>query len=158
MCFSHLRLRQLPPLPQKYFKHLPLDRRGVVRGEKCAVLWCGVVGLLVEGCWLRGGPLPFGHTAVSVLRRITVTLSFLLPHFRRTHTHTDSALVSLAVRVTDTHTQTHTYTQTATQTEPYLAYGKLRPLRPFSFSLLWPNLAGAVRTTMSSPSPSPPPY
>lgn len=46
-------------------------------------------------------PLLFGHRAVSVLRRITVTLSFLLPHFRRTP---HSALVPLAVRVTKTHT------------------------------------------------------
>lgn len=52
----------------------------------CAVVRCG--GAVGWGLLAEGWPLPFGHTAVSVLRRITVTLSFLLPHFRRTHTQT----------------------------------------------------------------------
>lgn len=57
----------------------------------------------------EGWPLPFGHTAVSVLRRITVTLSFLLPHFRRTHTHTHRLSPSLTGSP-GTHTDTHIYT------------------------------------------------
>lgn len=57
----------------------------------------------------EGWPLPFGHTAVSVLRRITVTLSFLLPHFRRTHTHTHRLSPSLTGSPSYRHTHRHTH-------------------------------------------------
>lgn len=95
--------------------------------QACGVAGCAVVRSVVallpcggaDGCRRVAGrrevvPTPFGHTAVSVLRRITVTLSFLLPHFRRTP---HSALVALAVRVANTHTHTdrETYTDRHTR-------------------------------------------
>lgn len=139
--------------------------------QACGVAGCAVVRSVVallpcggaDGCRRVAGrrevvPTPFGHTAVSVLRRITVTLSFLLPHFRRTP---HSALVALAVRVANTHTHTQTERLTQTDIPDYpdtaiFGLWQAATSPTFSSSLLWPNLAGAVRTTMSSSSPSSP--
>lgn len=113
--FSHiLLLPKLPPLPQKYFKHLPPHRSPP-----------------------QANLSPYPSPAfVSVLRRITVTLSFLLPHFPDTNARTrlkeKCERDSVVGRGVVWGGASGFGVENQAQTQTYLACGKLRPKpRPF---------------------------